>query len=420
FSLPATLMLLVASGCSDNDSKLVGNLKDKTYTASTGLELYYNGVEMPGKSFSFYQEGNNATLKGFSEFDLSQLSALGLSGELPCPGVIPGSPETVWNVSLTEKNGYLTFSGKDNNGICNYEYTGEINADRLKIYINDAVLNNQTLSGKIWRPASIAKDADGIITSTPFYIDWEIDPIPEIDVDLSSLLESLTTLPFIPVYNNTAYMSLSQALDQIVKTVAFRADGNILFTYISTTGGAARIAQTQPNGLQYSIPEQGVIKLYVNPLSLFGFILENASGSTPPEDVDLTGTGLYPSGNNSSNEGSSLSSLISSPTVQAMVKSLMSEILPQLATGIPLRYIQNGDELDIYIDTQASLGIIRTLIDSFLQNDEAVKSILSQLEKNPEIAPLLSDLPKFQNIIEQVLLNTSTLRIGFKFKAKQS
>ena len=210
-------------------------------------------------------------------------------------------------------------------------------------------------------------------------------------------------------------MSISEALSEILKATAFRTDGNILFTYISSTGGAAKLAQTQANGLQYSISDNGVINLYINPLSLFGFILENTSGSTPPEDIDLTGTGLFPSGSATSSENTSLATLLSSPTIQALAKALLGKILPQLSTGIPLSYTLSNNQLDIFIDTQTSLTIIQTVINTLLENDEAVKEIIASLDENPTLASLLSDLPELEQQIQTLLLNTTKLRIGFAF-----
>lgn len=414
-SLISMGMLLFASGCSDDKETPELNFTEKIFNSSNGLEILYNGVEMPGKTVSVKRVGDKAEISSFSIFDMSQLSALGLSGELPCPGIIPGSPETVWEVPITEKDGVYSFSGKDENNFCSYSFYGEISSDRLMISIVDPVLKNHPLSDIVWKPAPIKEDAASGITSLPFYVDWEIDPIAGIDIDLSPLLESLTVLPIIPVYDNTAYMSLSQALEQIVQATTFKADGNILFTYISTVGGAAHLAQTQPNGLQYTLSGSDVLKLYVNPLSLFGFIIENTSGGTAPEDVDLNDKGLFPSGNSRVSSGTSNSGILSSPLSVAMIKGVMGEILPLLSTGIPLKYTVIDNHLEIYIDTEESLTLLNTIIDSFLQNDEAVKALVAQLKQNPGIAPLLEDLPKLQETVTQSLLNTTKLRIGFNW-----
>lgn len=410
---PASILLLMAS-CSDDKTTSPGTIPDKTFTASSGLTLYYNGFEMPGKSVKFSQNGDKGILTAFSTFDLSQLSALGLSGELPSPGIIPGSPETVWNVNLVEGDGVYLFSGKGENSACTYDYSGSVSNDKLEISISNAVLKSYPLSMKAWAPSPIKHGENGTYASLPIYVDWQFEPDAELDLNLSPLLQSITTLPLIPVYNNTAYMSLSEALVEVLKSVVFREDGNIMVSYISTVGGAASIAQNQPNGLQYTTEEPGTLKLFVNPLSFFSFLLENTSGSTPPENVDLTGTGLYPSGTSTS-KPSSLMAALSDPMMQALVKAMMKNLLPQIAEGIPLEYTLDGDKLYLYIDTEQSLAIIKTVMETILENDEAVQRLLAELGNNETLAPLLKDLPALQQQVEKALAATTQLRIGFSF-----
>lgn len=407
--------VIFASGCSDSQDTPSLGFTEKTFDDSNGLELYYNGAEMPGKSVRVKLDGDKATITAFSTFDMSQLSTLGGSGLLPCPGIIPGSPETVWEVPLSVKDGSYSFSGNGETDVCTYSYEGNLNSDKLTISIINPILKNHPLSDMTWRPSPIEEGGVNGYSSLPFFFDWEINPSPEIDIDLSVLLESLTTIPIIPVYNNTAYMSVSQALVQVVRAVAFKTDGNILFTYISTVGGAASIAQTQPNGLQYSVSGNDVIKLYINPLSLFGFILENTSGSTPSDEINLTDKGLFPSGVSSTPTSSPISEIISSPISKALIKGMLNNILPLISIGIPLHYRTENNKLIIYIDTEESLSLLQNLIDTLLQDDDALKAIIEQIKENPQIAPILSDLPKLQEALTQTLLNTTKLQIGFSF-----
>lgn len=406
---------MLLTGCSDDENSPASVIPEKTFSASSGLSLYYNGVEMPGKSVTFSQEGDEAKISTFSSFDLKQLTFLNTDGELPCPGIIPGSPTTVWNVKLSDKDGKWIFSGKDQNEYCTYSYSGTVTKGEMILNISDVLLKNNAISPTAWKPAPISKEEHEGYSSLPIYVDWEIDPLPGVDLDLSPILSSITTLPLIPVANNTAYTSLSEALEEVLKAVSFRQDGNILLTYISTSTGAAQIAQTQPNGLQFTTPEPGILKLYINPLSLFGFILENTSGSTPPEEVNLTGTGLFPTGVPTSGTESSLASMFSSQLAKDIAKNLLANILPNIATGIPISYSLTDNVLDIYIDTPVSLAILKTVIDTVMQDDEAIKSLLEELSENELLAPFVKDLPTFQAFINHLFLNTTKFKIGFAF-----
>lgn len=97
-----SVSLLTLAGCSDNDSTPIAPIKEKTYSGVSELEVFYNDKPMMGKTAVFAQEDNKALVKVFSEFDLSQLSEFGLSGKLPAPGIIPGSPH--FNINTDVKN----------------------------------------------------------------------------------------------------------------------------------------------------------------------------------------------------------------------------------------------------------------------------------------------------------------------------
>ena len=94
--------------------------------------------------------------------------------------------------------------------------------EKLKLFLNDVALKSGGVKPEIWQPAPIDKEPAGGYKSLPFYIEWKYDPIPNVDINLSPFVEALTTLPVIPVYGNTAYMSVSEALSLVLRTVAFR------------------------------------------------------------------------------------------------------------------------------------------------------------------------------------------------------
>lgn len=414
---PSLLLLsaFVLTGCHDDDSSPVAPLQTKTFSDSSGLELYYNGVAMPGKSVTFSQDGDKATVTSFSLFDLSQLSQPGLSGQLPSPGIVPGSPETVWNVTLTNSGGFWQFSGEDENDFVKYSYEGQASPEKLKIEITDAVLKNPAVSPAAWKPVPLARNADGSFKSIPFYIDWQYEPIPDVDIDLSKVLQALTVLPVIPVYGNTAYMSVSQALSEVVKAVAFRPDGNVLLTYVSSTGGAAHIAQTNANGLQYVVAAPGILKFYVNPLSLSGFILENMSGGTPATDVDLTASGLFPAGGGNAGDSGSQTSPVVSELGMKLLMPLLKALLPELARGIPMAYTLSPQSLYVFIDTDMALALMRQVFAEIISDSATIKAIGEYIASSESLAPLLPKLEQLPQLLQTALERTSVFRIGFAF-----
>lgn len=416
------LVLMPLAACSHDDSPSpLSPIKEKTYTDSSGLELYYNGNKMPGKTVVFAQDGDKAVVKAYSAFNLSQISGFGLTGELPSPGIIPGSPETSLQVSLNDAGQYWEFSGTGDDTFCTYSYKGYASEDKLKLSISDAKLKSGGVTPSAWMPTPIEKNSDGSFKSLPIYADWQYDPIPGIDFNLSPLLSAVTVAPIIPVYNNTAYMSISEAIYELLKGISFLPDGNILFTYISSVGGAYHLAQTYPNGYQYVIAAPGSIKLYVNPLSFFSFILQSTSGSTPESEVDLNAHGLWPVGNKkSSSRAIAIKDILASPLFQKILKKIMPQFLPMVAEGIPLAYTvtvseasgTSHDSLKIYIDTEMAVNILTAVISPILEDSSMMEALRLYISTDPTFSPLLPDLEKAISMLPQAIERTTTFNLG--------
>ncbi len=403
------LALITLSACSHYDAPDLQPIKEKTYSGEN-LILYYNGVQMPNKSVTLNQNGNQATAKFFSQFDLSQLSALGLSGEIEGPGVFPGEVTSTLNLDMKPDTEYWNFSGNGINETCTFNYAGYVNNDKLAIFLSDVKLKSPGITPEIWKPAPITMSG-GNYTSLPFYINWQYDPIPNVDFNLSPYLEALATLPIIPVYNNTAYMSISQAVSLLVQSVAFKDDGNIIISYISSTGGAARLAQTLPNRYMYTIQSPEEIKLYINPTALFGMILVTTSTGTPAEDIKIIGNGMYPSGNTSSSPGE-FENLLQSEVFKKIAKTTLSVLLPQCAQGIPVAITEKDNHLYLYIDTDMATYLLQTIITPLLSDSETIKAIVEYIENDPDLKPLLPQINKAMQLIPQAIEQTNDFQLG--------
>lgn len=422
------LSLLPLAACSNDDSSSpLSPIKEKTYTDATGLELYYNGNKMPGKTVIFAQDGDKAIVKAYSTFNLSQISGFGLTGEIPSPGIIPGSPETSIQVSLRDTGQYWEFSGTGDETYCTYSYEGYASQDKLKLYISGAKLKSGGIAPSAWMPAPVEKNTDGSFKSLPVFADWQYDPISGVDFNLSPLLSAITVAPIIPAYNNTAYMSISEAIFESLKAMSFLPDGNILFTYISSVGGAYHLAQTYPNGYQYVIAAPGLIKLYVNPLSFFSFILQSTSGSTPESEVDLNAHGLWQAGSNNDNSATgnksgmiAIKDIMTSPLGIKVMKNLMPQLLPMIPEGIPLVYsITEGQagstpqkSLKIYIDTEMAINILTAFITPILEDSSIIEALKLYISSDPTFAPLLPDLEKAISMLPQAIERTTVFNLG--------
>ncbi|MDE6271945.1 MAG: DUF4925 domain-containing protein [Muribaculaceae bacterium] len=399
-------LLISLCSCKD-DTEALPELKAQTFT-STNLSLTYDGEAMPGKSAKIeYKSGSasssrTAEISLYSEFDLSQLSGMGLSGVVPAPGVIPGTPELRLTVDLIPSDGCYSFSGAGSTESVDYKFSGSLHSDLLEINFTDCSLKSQVFAGKIFAPSPIKKKNVFEYESLPFHLVWELDPTSEVDIPLSDILQAVVTAPVIPVYNNTAYTSVALMFESAVHTIALNPDGNIPVIYTSTVGGAAHLATSCGNMLQY-VPSPGGVKLYVNPLSALSQML--VALSKPSEDAEFV-TKANSSGGAGILEGTD------PKLVTAIAKALVATLEPGLKDGIYLTVTPTASGAEIYFDTHSSIQFISALMENLIKEPEVTTALQAYLgsldlpDVNPEeLEGLIEKLPGF-------LEKTTRLEIG--------
>ena len=237
--LYALLALAPLASCSDEEPT-VSPLPEKTYTGNEMLDLRYDQSPMSGKNVTFIQNGEKATLtmgSSVSPGDISE-SLKGMP-DIPGPGVLPGTPVLSLPIDLKTDGGVYSFSGNGETEYLAYSFDGNVNASKMTFSFSDVTLKNQRLANTVWLPAPAEKTADGSgYKSLPLHIVCEcsLPPLLEgFDGTLQDAMTLLATLPMIPAYGNTAYMSLVQVIENALKTVAFRPDGNVVILICKAT-----------------------------------------------------------------------------------------------------------------------------------------------------------------------------------------
>lgn len=408
FSIGLALPLVLAVSCKNNDDALLPSFEDKSFTG-TNLELYYNGEQMPGKSAKVHIADGKASITFDSSIDLSQISGAGLSGTLTCPGVLPGNLVLDLTSPLQAENGYYSVAGSGETDNVTYKYTGEIYADKMVFKFADCKLKNQIFGSKVFVPTPLKKEGLEYVSS-PLHLEWELDPTSNITIPLSDILKGITELPIIPVYNNTAYMSIAQGIESVIKTIALTPSGNLPVMYISTLGGAAHIATTSGNMIQY-LPYGNGVKLYLNPLSIYSEFLLAASDNKDDYQFDFAEMlGKRPA--ETAAAAGSTGELLTPEIKQAILKSLLSALAPQIATGVPMAVTPTQSGAEIYFDTQTSVTFLASIFENLMKDPVIAGALQSQLGNitlpgvTPEqIAQILADLPQY-------LIKTTKLEIG--------
>lgn len=407
----AIFPLLSICSCADKNSEPLPSISDKTYTG-TALELYYNGEQMPGKSAKVVVKDNKADITFDSSIDLSQISGLGLTNTLTCPGVLPGNLTLNLTSDMTPGNGYYSVSGSGETDEVTYSYSGKIYADKMVFNFTDCKLKNRIFAGKVFMPTPLKKDG-AVYTETPFHLVWELDPAANIDIPLSDILKGIAVLPIIPVYNNTAYMSVAQGVESIIKTIALTPSGNIPVMYISTLGGAAHLATTCGNMIQY-VPSGNGLKLYLNPLSLYAQFLLVASDNKDDYKFDFAEMlGKRPAETRQDSGDVSGSGELLPPEIKtAILQSLLTALAPQIANGVPMAVTLTENGAEIYFDTRTSVTFLAALMENLMKNPTIMGALLSQIGDisipgvtQEEISQIIAGLPDY-------LIKTTKLEIG--------
>lgn len=414
--LGAMFAVVLMSGCSDKETPLPQLKEDTTYTSST-LELYYESDIMPGKQATLHYEsadassGNIPATLTFSQVvDLSSISGLGLTGTIQGPGPIPGSSVLQLPVTLVPSEGAYLMSGSSETDCLTFDYSGKLEADKLTFSFSNCKLKSPIYAGKVFAPAPIEKSGIADYTSLPFHLVWELDPALGVDIPLSEILKLIATAPIVPVNNGTAYSSLAQLFCSTVQTIALTESGNMPVVYISEVGGAAHIATTSPNMLQY-VPAPGGMKVFINPLSVFGEFLVATSNNKDNVGFDFDKL-LSRASTGDSDSGTSSSAGMDPAMTKAMLEVLLTSLAPGIRDGVPLSVAMEEKGVAIYFGTQTSVQFLAGLLQTAMKNPEIMQTLQAYLTK--------IDLPgldptKLQTILQALptyLEHTTRLEIG--------
>lgn len=393
------LLSVAAVSCDKDNDPAISPISDKTYSGLTALDIEYNGAPMVGKTVEYTQDGLSATLNFHSIVSLSSLSPeLAEFPDFPGPGVLPGSPRLECPVTLHPDGDEYEFTGTGETDYVTYSYSGEVKADKLDFEFKDVRLKNRRLANTVWKPAPLIAGKDGAsYSSMPFHVVWETDQpglLAGFDYSVQDAVNLLLTLPIIPAYNNTAYMSVSQALASGVRALAFNPDGNAVVTYLKTANGAAEFSQAPLCMLQYLPLSNSMMKVFVNPTDLMGVILTNINNSQKPDIPE------HPFG---------------APATRASIQEIsgmLSSILPLVSEGFPLQYDLSDSSLKIYFNSETLIPLLKGVIIPLLADPIIQQSILERLQENPSLQPYKPIIEAFLIATPLILESTTKVELG--------
>lgn len=376
------------TSCSNDDAPELPKLPDEKVYSGKELTLNFSSAPMPGKSARLETSDNSeATLQLYSMISPKELSSeLANIPDFNGPGILPAAPVVSLPITLSAGNGSYTFSGKSKNELFTFSYSGEIKENEIALDISDVKLMNNVISGTSWQPAPLTSSGGFTYSSSPLLIEWKSEIpliIGEVTLDPGMILNALSTLPLIPVYNNTAKTSVAELFSLLVKSIGFRPDGIVFVNYVSTSNGADYLTSLPQNTIQYAPVSDNTLILTANPLEIYGLYMTAQSRSSLTDTISST-----------------------------LMSSLMPELLKALANGIPMQFDMAGNGMQIYLGDE----LINTLMTKAilpLLSDKAVKEQIAELlAGNEALKPYQEMIIPALELLPQIIEKTTTLRIG--------
>lgn len=370
-----------------------------TFTEASGLTLTVDGVAMPGKTVKLEPLADDAkcTLTMSSTFDVTAIpgyqSGMIEGDQVQAPGVLPGSPVTVLSVNLKYDNNVYTFSGADETEYCTFSYSGSLEGDNLNLAINDVKLKNTSLAGTTWNLVEmdpVNPDAN----NGPFHIVWEPynlqNPEEGASVDLGfmkmpiqTVIQLMTVMPMLqnPTNPEGEQWTVSAMLNYVLKSITFMEDGNIVAEYRDTKGDQS-ITTSPVNLVQYVVKDDGGLLIFLNPQAI------------------------------------ALADKTRALDINSLLATVMGQVLPMLANGVPMEYKKDGDKLTLYLDTQLLLPLLRNTLTPLLQDQEIVDMLIAMVSANEDMAMYLPYISGIITSMPSVLEKTTNIEIGLNFVRK--
>ena len=408
---------MTMTSCGGEDDPVIpgSNLEEKTYSSTEGLKLTFNGETMIGKTVTFTPKSDNTatiTLEG-EKMDLNSLIG-GTKSEqeipsgllIPTAGVIPGSPKLDIPITLIGDAQDCTFEGTSETEYCNFEYSGSINADNLKLNLTDVELKDQSNASK-WNLTILKSDGFDYSGTSPITTLWkssnklEIEHFPGVPMEMSmeTILSLVMSMPIVPNPLETAEtknISLTDLMPLLLKSVTLEKSGLVKAEYTDLENEAYPTV-VSPSGIaQYVMAGEGKLLLFLNPQMIAANVIEQAMKTKSTRAADLT----------------------------LLIDNLMTQLLPMIQNGIPvtIKDYEAPENMaytpepatSFVLGTEVLLPLLKTLA-PILTDEEIINQIVEAASKDPSMGSMAGMLPGILKSLPKVIDATTRVEIGLNF-----
>lgn len=395
-------------------------ISDLTFTDSDVdhmLELTYNGAPLMGKMVSFTPDASDykravLTLAG-QTLDLTDLLAtaqlpvdLSKLSQIKTPGVLPGTPSFELPVMLGDDN---TFSGSAETEFVTFKYEGQVASEKLIMNITEAQLKNAPLSENKWYvPQYFYNEDTWEYEGNPVHFVWESSATFNVDLGgwvlplpPASLIGMMLQMGLIPQEDGAA--SITQMISRSLKTVEFKADGNIVAGYVDKGVVGGPVIESPAGIAQYVVANDGTILLYLNPQAIIMNVMKAQNESAKSRAIDFA-------------------------QYQATIDGLAEMLVKCVNEGFPISYnygiykapttagesgsyIDTDENVSVYAGTEFLLPLLKAIAPIF--NDEEVRQAIMNLAgQNEDFASMAPMLDGILQSLPEVVEKTTTIEAG--------
>ncbi len=369
-----------------------------TFTDINGLTLTYNGSPLIGKMVTFTPDAADATkavltLEG-APLDIT--SILGRADEVgfATAGVLPGSPKTDLNITMTSDLTESAFNGTGETEYCTFAYSGVLTNTTLKLDLTEVKLKNTTLAGTTWVPAEEHPNEMDMVEGS-IYVNWVSDATfypgfpPKMFVNMVC---SMGLIPMPTPENPDKVVDLNQALAMFLQKVKFTEDGNVIADYLDEETMAPA---TSPVGIaQYVVTGDNSILLFLNPAA----IAADANKSKADEG-----------------ENDMITELLGRIDMEQLINLAMTKYLPMLSNGVPVHFNSSTDNgMNIYLNTDFLRPILITVAPAF-EDEQFVDAFVEKMLEGTDMGMFGAMAAGVFKSIPAVVEGTSTIELGISF-----
>lgn len=392
FALICSMSLFTACSDDEKEDKPVNPVPQTEYTATSGLNLTYNGGVMLGKKVTFTPDASDATkatLVLAGNLDISGLLTRATSSTSLGAGVLPGSPVVTIPVTLDIQGDECSFSGTSETDYCTFAYAGKATATSLKLDLTNVTLKNSALAATTWVPTPTKIEGSDYVEE-PIHIIWESEKgIPlfgSFEMPVQSLLLIALRMPLIDGEEDK--VNVGAMLCNVLRDITLGADGDITASYVNAAQGGTSVVKTPAHVAQYVVLSDTQLKVYLN-LDAIIANMNRLAGSTKAININ------------------------------DILLQAVTTLLPLVTDGVPLTYSKSNGKMTVYLNTELLLPIMKSIVAPLFTDEEFVASLVEAMKSNPDFGSMASMVEGMLKSLPEIIEKTTVLEVGLNLDAAQ-